>query len=164
MKKQNINVQNGTHENFGKEVGIEAAVNSDSMINTFQTTDSMTSEANASKNFEKISVTIHSIVTKTIFVKIDAYLMHDDKVKLINDIALDIYYDETDNNNEDVYEKVHDVTYSESDDYDDYPQTNFQAIKNSKGIYELKINEDEDELDCTDEDEDEYEDDEKKDD
>jgi hypothetical protein len=40
MKKQNINVQNGTHENFGKEVGIEAAMNSDSMVNvTFYTSE-----------------------------------------------------------------------------------------------------------------------------
>jgi hypothetical protein len=89
-------------------------------------------------NHETIAVTVYSVITKTVFVDIYPNLTHDEKVQLINEIAIDIYEDETDNNNEDVYEKVSDVRYCEID-FDDY-DSNFSAIKNSDGVYELSIN------------------------
>ena len=89
-------------------------------------------------NHETIAVTVYSVVTKTVLVDISPDLNHDQKVQLINEIAIDIYEDETDNDNEDIYEKVSDVRYCEIDFEGSY--SNFSAIKNSDGFYELVAN------------------------
>ena len=93
---------------------------------------------NESNNHETIVVTVYSIITKTVNVDISPNLTHDQKVKLINEIAIDIYEDQTDNDNENIYKKVSDVTYSDTD-FDDC-ESNFSAIKNSDGVYDLTLN------------------------
>jgi len=90
------------------------------------------------KSFETIAVTVYSVISKTVFVDIESKLSHEQKVQLIDEIAIDIYEDETDNENEDIYEKVSDVRYCEIDF--EGSDSNFSAIKNADGVYELVAN------------------------
>jgi enamine deaminase RidA (YjgF/YER057c/UK114 family) len=98
------------------------------------------SNNNALKSVETIAVTVYSIVSSTVYVDIDSNKTYEDKCKIINDIASDVY--DVDSDIGDVYEKIHNVCFAEidsdEDDEDDCcSNSEYKAILNSAGNYVL---------------------------
>ena len=65
------------------------------------------SNNNALKSVETIAVTVYSIASSTVYVDIDSNKTYEDKCKIINDIASDVY--DVDSDIGDVYEKIHNL-------------------------------------------------------
>ena len=84
---------------------------------------------------ETIAVTVYTVVSSTIMVEIEKGLNHDQKCKLINDIALDVY--DVDSDMGDVYEKVHDVRFAEMGDSEEFGYSEYSAVLGDNGEYIL---------------------------
>lgn len=80
---------------------------------------------------EIIAVTVYSLTSSTVFVEIEPNLHLDQKIKLINDISMQVY--ESQSEISAVYEKVHDVAFAEVD----YLDCEYSAELNSDGKYDL---------------------------
>ncbi len=84
---------------------------------------------------ETIAVTVYTVVSSTVMVEIDKGLSFDQKCKLINDIALDVY--DVDSEMSDVYEKVHDVSFAEMGDDDEPFGAEYSTVMGEDGNYIL---------------------------
>lgn len=82
---------------------------------------------------DTIAVTVYSLISSTVFVKIEKNKNFEDKWKITNDIAMDVYRIESEIS--DVYEKIHDVRFAENNGMSSWAE--HKAVLNSEGKYEL---------------------------
>lgn len=93
----------------------------------------------ANSKDQTIAVTVYTIVSSTVLVDIDENFSSADKEQIINDIAEDVY--DQDSDIEDVYEKIYDVRYADLGS-SDRNYSSYFAKKNEIGVYELHMKSD----------------------